>query len=446
MKRARKIIAGLFVLAVLMMFPSISAQASVTKAKPYELKNVTKAEERAGKWVKKDGRFYFSPAEGEPVADRWITLNDSVYYLDAEGCRTTGWISFNGERYYMDKNGKLHKGWLKMDGETYYLKKSSGKLARGFCKIGKAVYFFSQTRGAMRTGWRTIDGKRYYFDSKTGKMAVSKWVKKGSSYYYLNASGVLQKSKWVKVGDKKYYLDKKGARVTGTVKIGKKTYHFDEEGVYKPSWLGKVINPSKPMVALTFDDGPGKYTERLLKCLKKYNVKATFFMVGSRVPLYPKAVKLMANYGCELGNHTYDHPFLTKLSKASIKSQLSKTSANIKKACGETPTLVRLPYGDGAFSKTVLSVIEKPSIYWSIDTKDYMYLGNPQHTVDAVVKHVKSGDIVLMHDIHYSSVVAAEKIIPALIKKGYQLVTVSELAKYKGKTTLKNGKTYKEFR
>ena len=86
-----------------------------------------------------------------------------------------------------------------------------------------------------------------------------------------------------------------------------------------------------------------------------------------------------------------------------------------------------------------------PSIYWSIDTRDWANTGNPSHTVNAVLDHVKNGDIILMHDIHRSTVDAAEKIIPALRKRGYQLVTVSQLAKYKGKTTLHRGKTYYHF-
>ena len=107
--------------------------------------------------------------------------------------------------------------------------------------------------------------------------------------------------------------------------------------------------------------------------------------------------------------------------------------------------MFRLPYGDGAFSKSVLSEIGLPSIFWSLGTHDFLHLSDPQFTVNEVLNNVKNGDIVLMHDSHYSSVVAAERIIPALIKRGYQLVTVTELAEYKGKTSLKAGTTYSKF-
>ena len=200
------------------------------------------------------------------------------------------------------------------------------------------------------------------------------------------------------------------------------------------------------MVALTFDDGPGAYTSRLLNCLEKNKAKATFFMVGNSVSKYKNVVKRMASMGCELGNHSYSHPAFTTLSVSSMKSQVNKTNKKIQNASGQLPTVFRLPYGDGWNNKTVLNTLGLPSIYWSIDTMDWANTGNSQHTVNAVLNHVRSGDIVLMHDIHYATVKACERIIPALKKRGYQMVTVSQLAKYKGKTTLRKGKTYMKFR
>ena len=125
---------------------------------------------------------------------------------------------------------------------------------------------------------------------------------------------------------------------------------------------------------------------------------------------------------------------------------MTRTSQKIKAACGKAPTVARLPYGAGNNNSSVLNALGLPSIYWSIDTRDWANTGNPQHTVNEVLNNVRDGDIILMHDIHQSSVQAAETIIPALKKKGYQLVTVSELAKYKGKTSLRTGKTYYNFR
>jgi peptidoglycan/xylan/chitin deacetylase (PgdA/CDA1 family) len=168
-------------------------------------------------------------------------------------------------------------------------------------------------------------------------------------------------------------------------------------------------------------------------------------MVGSSVPNYKSTVKRMAKLGCELGNHSYDHSRMSALSDSARASQVSRTSSNIKSAAGAAPTVFRLPYGDGASNAGVLSSLGLPSIYWSLDTRDWANTSDPQHTVQAVLGSVKNGDIILMHDIHKSSVDAAETIIPALINRGYQLVTVTQLAQYKGKTTLHSGKTYYSF-
>jgi peptidoglycan/xylan/chitin deacetylase (PgdA/CDA1 family) len=319
-------------------------------------------------------------------------------------------------------------------------------MATGLTRIDGAAYYFGSETGQAKSGWKKIGKSTYYFDRKTFQMVTSSWVKKNGSYYYLKANGKKAGSGWLNVDGEKYYLDTNGARVTGTCYIKGKGYYFKKNGIYDPTVEVKdEVDPSKPMVALTFDDGPGPYTERLLNCLEKNDAKATFFMVGSSVPKYSSTVKRMATLGCELGNHSYSHSQMSTLSDSARKSEVSRTSANIKAAAGSYPTVFRLPYGDGARSSSVLSSLGLPSIYWSIDTRDWANTGNPQHTISAVLDHVKSGDIVLMHDIHKSSVVAAETIIPALKKKGYQLVTVSQLAKYKGKTTLHSGKTYYNF-
>lgn len=199
-----------------------------------------------------------------------------------------------------------------------------------------------------------------------------------------------------------------------------------------------AIDPNKKMVALTFDDGPGIYTESIVKCLRKYGMHGTFFMVGSNVKKYPEAVKAVYESGCEVANHTYSHVNLSKASISKMKSEVSKTNSAIKKIIGESPKLLRPPYG--ATSSTVKSAIDMPQILWSIDTLDWK-TRNTAKTVSAVMNNVKDGAIVLMHDIHKPTRDAALQIIPKLVKKGYQLVTVSELAEYKD-VSLKGGKTY----
>lgn len=202
------------------------------------------------------------------------------------------------------------------------------------------------------------------------------------------------------------------------------------------------IDPNKPMIALTFDDGPSSYTQTIVDCLEKNNARATFFVVGNRVNSYKSQLKAAFDAGCEIGNHTWSHPTLTRLSTADVKSQISRTDNVVKSITGTAPTIYRAP--GGATNSRVRSNIAKPHIFWSIDTLDWKHR-NSQKTINSVLNNVRDGDIILMHDIHKPTMQAALYLIPELKKRGYQMVTVSELAKYKG-VNMKNGITYYSFR
>lgn len=209
-----------------------------------------------------------------------------------------------------------------------------------------------------------------------------------------------------------------------------------------------TIDPDKPMVALTFDDGPGLRTMELLNALEEYEARATFFTCGTSLKRndidVENVLKTMKNIGCEICNHTMEHRELSKLSKREIISQVKGVNKILKNYIGEDAELLRPPYGDGIHNKKVTNNVGLPMIYWSIDTLDWKTRSKKQ-TVKEVMKNVQDGDIVLMHDIHTWSVDAAIEIIPKLIKKGYQLVTVSEMAQARG-VELENGKTYFDFR
>ncbi len=202
--------------------------------------------------------------------------------------------------------------------------------------------------------------------------------------------------------------------------------------------LAAAIDPDKKMVALTFDDGPGRYTKQIVNCLKKNNAKATFFVIGSQIDSYKSSLKAASEIGCDIGNHTDTHPEMTKLSEEEIKNQISRTDKKVKKVTGKTPTLVRPPYG--SVNGKVAQAVGKPMILWSIDTRDWQ-TRNKEKTVNAVMENVKDGDIILMHDIYKPTKEAACTLIVQLKRKGYQLVTVSELAKYRG-YKLTKGKVY----
>ena len=298
----------------------------------------------------------------------------------------------NGHLFYYKDGVKLKNTWKTVNGSKYYFGKS-GKAYVGKRKVGKATYYFS-VNGKRKTGWRTINGKKYYFSPKNGKM------------------------------------------VTGKKTISHYLCYFNEKGV-----LTRKIDKNKKMVALTYDDGPSIYTPRVLKTLKENNAVATFFVVGNRVPTYSDTVKKAHDMGCEIGNHTYEHKSLPNLSETEVKRQISKTNKEVKKAIGEKPVIMR-PTG-GATNTNIKKWVGMPSIIWSVDTLDWK-TRNADSTRRAVLNRVKDGDIVLMHDLYSATATASETIIPELVRRGYQLVTLSELAECRG--GMKETGAYYSFR
>lgn len=298
----------------------------------------------------------------------------------------------NGHLFYYKDGVKLKNTWKTVNGSKYYFGKS-GKAYVGKRKVGKATYYFA-VNGKRKTGWRTINGKKYYFSPKNGKM------------------------------------------VTGKKTISHYLCYFSEKGV-----LLRKIDKNKKMVALTYDDGPSIYTPRILKTLKENNSVATFFVVGNRVPMYSDTVKKAYGMGCEIGNHTYEHKILTRADAAGIRNQVSRTNVAVKKITGTAPIVMRPP--GGAVNNMVKSQTGMPMILWSIDTLDWR-TRNAASTKTAVLDHVKDGDIVLMHDLYEATANASTTIIPTLVERGYQLVTVSELAECRG--GMKAGCLYYSFR
>ncbi|WP_391207190.1 polysaccharide deacetylase family protein [Psychrobacillus sp. L4] len=217
---------------------------------------------------------------------------------------------------------------------------------------------------------------------------------------------------------------------TGTVDtkpIGKVPEKEEPVATETPKEEAIKIPANGKVVALTFDDGPNPVTTRkILDTLKKYNAKATFFMLGSRVSFYPDVVKEIKEAGHELGNHTWTHSDLTKASVEKIASEINNTSDAIEKATGSKPTVFRPPYG--AVNKTVRSQTSLPVILWDVDTLDWKYK-DAKHLLEHVKTHVKDGSIVLMHDIHSSTADGLDAVLAYLQGEGYTFVTVSELKK-----------------
>lgn len=188
------------------------------------------------------------------------------------------------------------------------------------------------------------------------------------------------------------------------------------------------VSPSAKVVALTFDDGPNpESTTLILKTLKKYNAKATFFMLGSRVSFYPEIVKEMKEAGHELGNHTWNHIDLTKASAEKIALEINNTSDAIEQASGSKPTVFRPPYG--AVNNEVRDQTTLPVVLWNVDTLDWKYR-DANRLLEHVKGHVKEGSTILMHDIHMSTAEGLDAVLAYLQGEGYSFVTVSELNNY----------------
>ena len=203
----------------------------------------------------------------------------------------------------------------------------------------------------------------------------------------------------------------------------------------------RTIDPNRPMIALTFDDGPYEATtSKVVAQLEKYGQSATFYIQGYRVGNNADLILAMIYAGNEIGNHSYNHKNLTKLSDTDLMYQLDETTRIIKQLTDQQYTIAtyRPPYG--AINDKAKSVSVYPFVLWNVDTLDWKN-HDRQQAYDHVMEHVGDGDIVLMHDIYMTTAQAAEQLIPDLIDAGYQLVTVSELMEYKG-VSMKAGKIY----
>ncbi|MCD6385301.1 polysaccharide deacetylase family protein [Candidatus Sumerlaeota bacterium] len=187
------------------------------------------------------------------------------------------------------------------------------------------------------------------------------------------------------------------------------------------------------LIALTYDDGPNRhFTPRLLEVLKQEDVPATFFWLGEQVKYYPQQAKQLAEMGFEIGNHTFDHKNPAKLSYQELYDELLSTQEIIKKTVGITPRLFRPPYG--SLNKTVRQVakeLDLQIIMWSLDTDDWRLSSTKEKIVSRVMKEIRPGDIILMHDRNTRTIEATAELIPLLRERGYRFVTVTELLKAK---------------
>jgi peptidoglycan/xylan/chitin deacetylase (PgdA/CDA1 family) len=212
----------------------------------------------------------------------------------------------------------------------------------------------------------------------------------------------------------------------------------DDVSVLNP-YYGTDIKPAEgKVIAFTFDDGPS-YTDStniILDKLEELGMGATFFMVGNRVSAQAApTIKRMIELGCDLGNHSYDHPNFNSMSVSEVKKQIDDTNARLEKYVGVKSTLIRPPYGN--IKDAQMASLHTPIICWDIDTLDWQFRADnlkthskkeiAQMIYDHTMKRVHSGGIVLMHDIYDTTAEAFCMLADELVAQGYTLVTVSEL-------------------
>ena len=281
-----------------------------------------------------------------------------------------------------------------------------------------------------------VEGDTAQLVSLGSAMTASKagWNVNDNGWFYSPDLTQMYSSGWKTLDGDKYYFKEDGYMATGWTDVGEvKDKYFDISGRVDETKQQKLV-------ALTFDDGPAENTSKLLDILEKYNVKATFFVVGEQADYYRETLKREADLGMEIGSHTWDHPWLNQLSEEEIREEMDKNDKLVSEITGLPAMKLMRPTG-GGISANMLNSLDKPLIQWDVDTLDWDHKDADQ-TYQRIVDLVQDGSIILMHDLFSPSSEAADRYISALIDMGYKCVTVSELAEAYGYELEAGGQYY----
>lgn len=224
----------------------------------------------------------------------------------------------------------------------------------------------------------------------------------------------------------------------GTIKSSNQKEINNHTIEYEPT-LNKTIDNYSKVVALTFDDGPSNYTDEILDVLEKYNVTATFFVVGTNLNTkYNNTMARLIKLGNEVGVHGYSHKEFTKIKQSKVVEEIEYTN-KLLKGFNIEAKYIRPPYG--SINNKLKKIIEYPIILWNVDTLDWKYK-DALKIYNNSIDDIHDGSIILMHDHYLSSVKALDLIIPKLQEDGYKIVNITELFSLKD-INLENGKTYR---
>ena len=224
----------------------------------------------------------------------------------------------------------------------------------------------------------------------------------------------------------------------GTIKSSNQKEINNHTIEYEPT-LNKTTDNYSKVVALTFDDGPSSYTDEILDVLEKYNVTATFFVVGTNLNTkYNNTMARLIKLGNEVGIHGYSHKEFTKIKQSKVVEEIEYTN-KLLKGFNIEAKYIRPPYG--SINNKLKKIIEYPIILWNVDTLDWKYK-DALKIYNNSIDDIHDGSIILMHDHYLSSVKALDLIIPKLQEDGYKIVNKTELFSIKN-INLENGKTYR---
>ncbi len=328
----------------------------------------------------------------------------------------------DGSNWRFLVNGTPHTGWLNdTDGKRYFFN-SDGIMQTGLVDYENKRYYFDAD-GILQTGDVSINGKTYHF------------LEDGSlEGYVVDKAKAAQKEKTENASEDKPAAEETPAPETTAAPEATPTPETTPTLEATPTPLPKM----EGAMALTFDDGPGAYTDRLLDCLESTGAKATFFLVGQEISDHPETVERMASLGCEVGGHSYTHTDMTLLTADDIIAEVWATNQEIESLTGQPATVFRPPYS--TIDDNILSNAKNPVILSSASLND-KEATDAKTLAESIINAAADGAILELHDTNEITVAACEIAIPQLTEMGLRLLTVHELAAEKG-VELANGTTY----
>lgn len=309
-------------------------------------------------------------------------------------------------------------------------KKGSWKTSdKKIATVSSAGKLKEKSEGTCKITFTAKDKTKYTINVKVIRVSLNKTELK--LFHKGSAQLKLKKA----FGDVQWSTsDKKIAKVSskGKVKAVKRGKATITATCYGVKFKCEVRVYGKKLIAITFDDGPSIYTNDVMDTFKKYDSSATFFVVGNRLSGNETTLKRMVKEGHEIGNHSWSHPQLTTLGSASLSKELKNTSQKIKSITGKKPVVLRPPYGScNTQVKQKAKDLDMAVINWSVDTLDWK-TRNKTSVANVIMNQADSGEIVLCHDLYYSTAESMKTVVPQLVAKGYDLVTVTELLESEG--------------